>query len=58
MLPSATPELDIAPAVASDPAGNFVVAWISDAQDGDDFGIFGQRYSEIVPVVLLQFGVE
>jgi len=28
--------------VAVDPVGNFVVAWIS--EDGDDFGVFGQRY--------------
>ena len=31
--------------VASDPAGNFVVAWQSDGQDGSSFGVFGQRYS-------------
>jgi hypothetical protein len=32
------------PAVAADAAGNFVVLWQSDTQDGDAFGIFGQRY--------------
>ena len=31
--------------VASDSAGNFVVAWQSYAQDGSDLGIFAQRYS-------------
>jgi hypothetical protein len=30
--------------VASDATGNFVVAWISDDQDGSGWGIFGQRY--------------
>jgi hypothetical protein len=32
------------PAVATDPAGNFVVVWQSYDQDGDVTGIFGQRY--------------
>ena len=32
-------------AVAADPAGNFVVAWVSQDQDGSFDGIFGQRYS-------------
>jgi hypothetical protein len=31
-------------AAAGDPAGNFVVVWQSRAQDGDGWGIFGQRY--------------
>ncbi|HEX9236055.1 MAG TPA: hypothetical protein VF972_07225, partial [Actinomycetota bacterium] len=34
----------ILPTVASDPAGNFVVVWISYRQDGDNYGIFGQRF--------------
>src|SRR5262249_14508515 len=35
-----------APAIASAPsAGDFVVVWESDGQDGDYFGIFGQRYA-------------
>jgi hypothetical protein len=33
------------PTVAADPSGNFVVTWVSYAQDGSDLGIFGQRYS-------------
>jgi len=33
------------PAVASDASGNFVVAWESLAQDGSDFGVFGQRFA-------------
>jgi hypothetical protein len=32
------------PDVASDAAGNFVVVWWSDGQDGDGRGVFGQRY--------------
>jgi hypothetical protein len=46
------------PAVASDAAGNFVVAWQSFTQDGSSDGVFAQRYSQIVPVELMQFGVE
>jgi hypothetical protein len=30
-------------AVAADPAGNFVVVWQSNGQDGDSYGIFGRR---------------
>jgi hypothetical protein len=30
--------------VASDPSGNFVVVW-SSGQDGDGYGVFGQRYA-------------
>jgi hypothetical protein len=33
------------PDVSADPAGNFVVVWASNEQDGDFYGIFGQRYS-------------
>jgi hypothetical protein len=32
------------PAVASDPGGNFVVAWASNGQDGSGYGVFAQRY--------------
>jgi len=32
------------PAVAIDPAGNFVVAWQSAGQEGPDWGVFGQRF--------------
>ena len=34
-----------APAVAIDSTGDFVVVWGSDAQDGDSFGVFGQRFN-------------
>jgi hypothetical protein len=33
------------PTVASDSAGNFVVVWTSDEQDGANYGVFGQRYA-------------
>jgi hypothetical protein len=44
--------------VAADPTGKFVVVWQSYGEDGAGFGIFGQRYSMIVPVELMHFGVE
>src|SRR5207237_7376908 len=33
------------PAVAMDAAGDFVVAWVSNGQDGDFHGVYAQRYS-------------
>lgn len=33
------------PAVGVAPGGDFIVVWESAAQDGDDFGVFGQRHS-------------
>jgi len=33
------------PAVASSPDGAFMVVWLSYEQDGDDFGVYGQRYN-------------
>jgi hypothetical protein len=32
------------PVVAMDPYGDFVVVWTSTFQDGDDMGVFGQRF--------------
>jgi hypothetical protein len=46
------------PSVATPFFGNFAVVWASDAQDGSSHGVFGQRYSMIVPVELMQFKVE
>jgi hypothetical protein len=40
------------PALASDPAGNLFAAWISNGQDGDLWGVFGQRYGGIIPSAL------
>jgi len=33
------------PAVAADPAGQFVVVWDSAGQDGSSLGVFGQRFA-------------
>jgi hypothetical protein len=44
--------------VAADANGNFEVVWASQTQDGSGFGVFGQRYSMIVPVELIHIGVE
>jgi hypothetical protein len=46
------------PAVASDGSGDFVVVWASNAQDGSAYGVFGQRYNMILPVELMDFGIE
>jgi hypothetical protein len=46
------------PTVAADPSGGFVVIWGSRTQDGSNWGVYGQRYGQIVPVELLRFGVE
>ena len=35
--------------MAADAAGNFVVVWQSDGQDGSGYGVFGQRYAFIAP---------
>lgn len=40
-----TPGTQWRPAVAADDLGNFVVVWAGAAQDGSDYGIFGQRFS-------------
>jgi hypothetical protein len=45
-------------AVAADGAGNFVVVWTGDFQDGSSLGVFGQRYAQIVPVELMHFDIE
>jgi hypothetical protein len=36
------------PAIASSPDENFVVVWQSAGQDGDNFGVFGQLYGDLV----------
>jgi len=43
--------------VTTDASGNFVVVWESSAQDGSSQGVFGQRYSQIVPVELMQLTI-
>ncbi len=32
-------------AVATDELGNYVIVWTSDSQDGDDDGVYGQRFN-------------
>ena len=53
-----TTESQYVAAVAAGTSGNFVVVWTSNAQDGSSAGIFGRRYSQIVPVELMHFRVE
>jgi hypothetical protein len=43
--------------VAADSTGSFVVVWSSNGQDAS-WSVFGQRYSQIVPVELMHFRVE
>ena len=40
-----TPGSQYVSSVAVDAAGDFVIVWQSDGQDGSDYGIFGQRYT-------------
>jgi hypothetical protein len=53
-----TTDRQIVPAVSADAPGHFVVVWMSHDQDGAGYGIYGQRYSLIVPVELTRFQVE
>jgi len=46
----------LGPAVASAPAGNFVVVWNGDQLDVSD--VYAQRYSSIVPVELMHWTIE
>jgi hypothetical protein len=32
-------------AIAMDDQGDFIIIWVSDGQDGDELGVFGQRYA-------------
>ena len=54
---SYTTEMQYAPAIAADPAGNFVVVWSSYAQDGSEMGLFGQRFDALGVPVGTEFGV-
>jgi len=42
------PSIQNYPAVAANAAGNFVVVWESDTEDGDQLGVFGRRF-EVSP---------
>jgi len=43
--------------IATDSAGNFVVVWQSDRQDGSFYGVFGQRYASGGAPLGLEFPV-
>ena len=43
--------------VAIDPDGNFIVAWVSDGQDGDEGGILAQRFDDEANTVGDEFQV-
>jgi hypothetical protein len=45
---SYTTSFQNAPAIAQSPDGDFVVAWHSYDQDGTGYGVFGQRYGDII----------
>lgn len=45
------------PSVAMDPAGNFVIAWQSVAQDGSGNGIYAQRFNSAGGSLGSEFGV-
>ncbi|APZ93269.1 PKD domain-containing protein [Fuerstiella marisgermanici] len=45
LINSATDHHQNMPSVAMDAVGNFVVTWESHSQDGDRYGVFGQRYN-------------
>jgi len=39
-----TADVQFQPTIAADGAGNFVIAWSSLSQDGDNYGVYAQRY--------------
>jgi hypothetical protein len=45
---SHTADQQRSPAVASSPDGDFVVAWQSYRQDGRGYGVFGQRFGDLI----------
>jgi hypothetical protein len=53
-----TTDAQAGPSVASIGGGTFVVTWHSLGQDGSAYGVFSQRYNTILPVELMQSGVE
>jgi hypothetical protein len=44
--------------VATDSMGRFVVVWSGSTGDGSGFGVFGQRFTQMVPVELMHFRVD
>jgi len=45
---SYTTSMQLSPVVASAANGNFVVVWESGGQDGSGFGVFGQRFGDLI----------
>jgi hypothetical protein len=38
----------LGPAISTTPDGDFVITWAADVQDGGSYGIFGQRYGDLI----------
>ncbi len=45
------------PQVAATPDGGFIVVWTSNAQDGSEWGVYGQRYDSAVHAVGSEFRI-
>lgn len=45
------------PDIDMDDAGNFIITWVSENQDGDDFGIFAKLYAANGSVAISEFQV-
>ena len=54
---TATAGTQSAPAVAMDADGDFVIAWMSNGQDGSGYGIYAQRYDAAGAALGLEFRV-
>jgi hypothetical protein len=52
---SYTLDIQSAPAIATDAAGNFVVAWNSKLQDGSGYGVFARRFSSAGAALGIEF---
>ena len=55
---TATVNEQSASSVAANAAGNFVIVWNADIQDGSSFGVLGQRYAPMLPVELTRFTID
>jgi uncharacterized repeat protein (TIGR01451 family) len=53
-----TNDRQLYPSVATDSEGDFVVAWTSDGQDGDYYGVYAQRYAWGMPTLTLVKSVD
>ena len=52
-----TTDSQMNPSVAADSAGNFIIAWRSDGQDGSSLGVYAQRYDPLGAVLQPEFPV-